>query len=239
MGHSTLPRARYDDAMATRDIPVLWRGLFAVATAAAVGHLVADERGMALWATVLKPIPVLALFGWVLEAPTSALRFPVALGLLASAAGDVLLERPGGFLAGLAAFLFAHLAYLTGFWRAAPRLALQRAAPFVLFGAAMGLWIAPGAGPVQLPVGLYVLAICTMMWRASALAGAPGLPVAVGRLAFAGSLAFAASDSLLAVNRFVQPLAWANLPIMLLYWLGQVGIAAAAVGAGRAGRSAS
>ena len=39
-------------------------------------------------------------------------------GLALSAVGDVLIQRPGGFLAGLAFFLAAHLAYTTGFWRA-------------------------------------------------------------------------------------------------------------------------
>ena len=78
-----------------------------------------------------------------------------------------------------------------------------------------------------------VLAISAMMWRASALVGAPGLPPQVGRLALGGALLFAASDSLIAVHRFVAPQPWANVPIMVLYWLGQAGIAAAAIQAGQ------
>jgi alkenylglycerophosphocholine hydrolase len=97
----------------------------------------------------------------------------------------------------------------------------------------MGAWIAPGVAGMELPVGVYVLAISVMMWRASALVGAPGVPPLVGKLALGGAIFFAASDSLLAVHRFVAPQAWANAPIMLLYWAGQAGIAGAAIAARR------
>jgi len=45
-----------------------------------------------------------------------------------------------------------------------------------------------------------------------------------------GALAFAASDTLIALDRFHAPLPGAPLPIMLLYWAGQGGIAGTALG---------
>lgn len=217
-----------------------WKvGGAALALVAGAVHLLAEARGAELWAIVAKPVPVLLLALAVALAGPSRLRFAVTAGLLASAVGDVLIQRPGGFLTGLAAFLVAHLLYAAGFWRARPALLPLRALPFALFGGSMAWLLAPGlesSGPAfGAAVGAYIAAICAMMWRAAALAGAPALAARVGRLATAGAILFAASDSLIAVNRFVTPLAWANLPIMLLYWAGQGGIAAAAVAAVSAG----
>lgn len=225
--------------MKTHRNPRLWAAALVLAIAAGAAHLLAESSGSLFWALVAKPVPVLLLLAWVVAAGRSALRVPLALGLGLSAVGDVLIQRPGGFLAGLGAFLLAHLAYTTGFWRARPVLLAARALPFLLFAGGMGYWIAPGTGGMEVPVGVYILAISAMMWRASVLAGAPGYPPLVGRLALGGALLFAASDSLIAIHRFVAPQPWANVPIMLLYWLGQSGIAAAAVVAGRAARPAA
>ncbi|MEO8198052.1 MAG: lysoplasmalogenase [Thermoanaerobaculia bacterium] len=224
--------------MKTRRSPGLWPAALGLAVAAGAGHLLAEGAGLPLWALVAKPVPVLLLLAWVAGAERSPLRGPLALGLALSAVGDVLIQRPGGFLAGLGAFLLAHLAYTTGFWRARPQRLASLALPFLLFAGVMGYWIAPGTGGMEVPVGVYILAISAMMWRASVLVGALGYPALVGRLALGGALLFAASDSLIAIHRFVAPQPWANVPIMLLYWLGQAGIAAAAVVAGRAPGSA-
>ena len=220
-------------------MPGLWAAAGVLAVAAGAGHLLAEHAGSPSWAVVAQPVPVLLLLARVAIAGRSPLRWPLVLGLALSAVGDVLIQRPGGFLAGLGAFLPAHLAYTTGFWRARPVLLAARALPFLLFAGGMGYWIAPGTGGMELPVGIYILAISGMMWRASVLAGAPGYAASVGRLALGGALLFAASDSLIAIHRFVAPQPWANVPIMLLYWLGQAGIAAAAVVAGREARSAA
>ena len=219
--------------MKTRPNPGLWTAFLALAIAAGAGHLIAESAGSPFWALVAKPIPVLLLLVWVVTASRSALQAPVALGLGLSAVGDVLIQRPGGFLAGLGAFLLGHLAYTTGFWRARPVLLAVRSLPFLLFAASMGYWIAPGTGGMEIPVGVYILAISAMMWRASVLVGAPGISALVGRLALGGALLFAASDSLIAIHRFVASQPWASVPIMVLYWLGQAGIAGAAVVAGR------
>ncbi len=212
----------------------MWAAGCILALVAGAGHLAAESAGATLWALLAKPIPVLLLLVWVALAGDSALRWPLAGGLALSAVGDVLIQRPGGFLAGLAFFLAAHLAYTSGFWRASPKLHTARALPFLLFGSLMGYWITPGTAGMAIPVGVYILAISAMMWRAAALNGAPRLEPLVGRLATAGAILFAASDSLIAIHRFVAPIAWSDPPIMILYWLGQTGIAASAVVAGRA-----
>ena len=87
----------------------------------------------------------------------------------------------------------------------------------------------PGLGPMALPVGVYVAVICTMMWRAAARVGSPGTPALAALLALAGAVAFGASDTLIAFDLFSAPIPGARWPIMILYWLGQCGIAASAV----------
>jgi uncharacterized membrane protein YhhN len=129
---------------------------------------------------------------------------------------------PGDFfLAGLAAFLVAHLAYVVdlggdldlgarGAWLAVVLLAtapiaarLLRAIPEVRLRAA---------------VAVYMLTIALMV--ASAIAS--GIKVAA-----AGALLFLVSDALIAWNRFVRPLPRAQLAIMVTYHLGQLGLVTA------------
>ncbi len=58
------------------------------------------------------------------------------------------------------------------------------------------------------------------------------------RLGLAGAIAFGASDTLLAFDRFLQPITGVHFPILVLYWLGQWGIAASAALGARAEVSA-
>jgi uncharacterized membrane protein YhhN len=175
-----------------------------------------------------KPFPALALAAWVaLRCPRPLGRLTAA-GLLVSALGDLLLER-GVFLPGLLAFLAAHLAYVAAFLTADRRPALGRALPFLAWGLIAFAFLRPGLGPLTVPVAVYVAVICAMMWRAAARVGGPGTPALAGLLGLGGALAFGASDTLIAFDRFAAPVPGARWPIMLLYWLGQSGIAASAV----------
>lgn len=198
--------------------------LFVAAVAAALAHLAA----LALHAapTVLlatKPLPALALAAAVLVPPPSRYARRIGAGLLLSAAGDLLLEWPSFFLAGLVAFLLAHVAYASAFWTAERRPRLARALPFVVWLSAMGAWLWPGLGAMKGPIVVYMLAIGTMMWRAAALPerGRPG----GAWWALVGAVLFGASDTLIAAHRFHAPIAGVDLPIMLLYYAGQIGIA--------------
>lgn len=180
----------------------------------------------------VKPFPALALAAWVIlrdGRPTSGLT---AAGLALSAAGDLLLER-GRFLPGLVAFLGAHLAYVAAFLAAERRPALARAVPFVAWGLGVLSLLRSGLGDLRVPVSVYVAVICTMMWRAAARVGSPSTPALAALLGLAGAIAFGASDTLIAFDRFSAPIPGARWPIMGLYWLGQCGIAASAVLAGR------
>ena len=202
--------------------------LAGVGIAAALVFLVglATERPELRLAT--KPLPALTLAAWVALRSRGPVARLTAVGLVLSAIGDLLLEA-GSFLTGLLAFLSAHVAYLAAFLSAERRPALGRAAPFLAWGVLAFALLRGGLGPMTLPVAVYVTVICLMMWRAAARVGSPGTPALAALLGLAGAVLFGASDTLIAFDRFSAPIPGARWPIMILYWLGQWGLAASAV----------
>ncbi len=169
---------------------------------------------------VLKPVPVLALALLV-----SQRRAPMMVaGLMLGAVGDVLLEPrlPPLFLPGLVTFLLGHLAYVAAFTREAPKLEPLRVLPSLLIVGVVLALVLPALQQPPLPIILYALTIGAFAWRAAARVG----HVADGPAWFgvAGALLFVASDTLLAVNRFVAPFDFAVPCILLTYWSAQASI---------------
>jgi uncharacterized membrane protein YhhN len=201
--------------------------LAVVALAGGAGYFAALGLDLPALRLATKPLPAIALALWVTRRGRGVTGRGVAAGLALSAAGDVLLEL-GLFVPGLLAFLLAHASYTAAFVAARPHLLPARAVPFLVYGIAVLLVLRNGLGPMALPVGVYVAVICTMMWRAAARLGDPASPATGPWLGLAGALAFAVSDTLIAFDRFHAPIPGAALPIMVLYWLGQWGIAASA-----------
>ena len=182
--------------------------------------LVLDERRLSLLA---KPLPVLCLLLWVLQGARGPYVRFVALGLAISLVADILIEV--SFLAGLATFLLAHVAYIVAFSADSPGWRPLQALPFLAWGAGVLVYLWPRLGQMRVPVVAYVVVICTMMWRAAArIDGSPALLFAEGS-ALVGAVIFAASDTLIALDRFHKPIRGVRYPIILLYWLGQWGIA--------------
>jgi uncharacterized membrane protein YhhN len=131
----------------------------------------------------------------------------LVLALALSAAGDLFLSRDGErlFLAGLASFLCAHVAYVALFsmMGGGPAMLLAAAWRGVLAAILVGLGLAFLAvltdrlGPaLRLPVTAYVAAILAMAVFALML-DAP--------LVIAGMLLFVVSDTLLATEKFLLP----------------------------------
>ncbi len=213
--------------------PPPWRPrgswLLVLVVAAAAAYLLPVELP---WASALtKPVPALALAAWAGTRGRSRAAPAVAVGLVLSALGDLLLALPSDqFTAGLFAFLAAHVAYVFGFTREVRALAPARLAPFLLWGGLAYAGLAPGLGGLALAVALYTLAVAAMMWRAAARLGSPGVPRAAAAVGLTGAVLFAASDTLIAAARFRGLLPWAGMPILLLYWAGQLGVAASVVG---------
>jgi len=201
------------------------RVLFAGAIAFAVTDWVAVVRGKQRLRWVAKPAVIVLLIGVValLQRSSGPERAAFAGALLFCLAGDLLLlAGDRWFRAGLADFLVAHLAYGTGFLVGGVNRGLLVSAAVAVaivslgFGSRVLLAILQsGSRRMAGPVAAYVVAISAML----TLAAASGKPTAV-----AGAVLFYASDGLIAWNRFVRPLPWSPLPVMVTYHLGQLGL---------------
>jgi alkenylglycerophosphocholine/alkenylglycerophosphoethanolamine hydrolase len=192
------------------------------AAAVYVLGLASGRPGLCLAA---KPMPVLCLALWTLARPGRYARL-LAVGLLVSMTADVAIEW--SFLAGLGLFLLAHLVYVAAFLVGHPPLRPLRALPVL---AALGFAyrvVAPGLGSLKGAVVAYMAAIGTMVWRAAARVGPQGPARAAAWSGLLGAVLFAASDTLIALDRFKAPIPGARYAIILLYWAGQLGIALSA-----------
>jgi len=203
------------------------RTLLIAAFALAVANTGADALGLHAAVYVLKPLATLALVALVLRTTNvSRYRTWIAAGLAASLAGDILLMLPQGlFVAGLAAFLLAHLCYIRAFavdgaGQSAPVLP---ALPVFGVAAALLWYLWPSLGAMRLPVMCYVAVISTMSWQAIARWRVLGTSPAL--LAAAGSVFFLMSDSALAIRKFVAPFPGATLIILATYYAAQWGLA--------------
>jgi uncharacterized membrane protein YhhN len=188
------------------------------------------DRRTETWA---KPATLVALIvvALTLGATDTAAGVWLLVALVLGLTGDVFLLGDGDtrFRLGLAAFLVGHLAFVVSFTRLgldAPSwawwawvvllvclLATRRVAPATYIR---------GGTALALPVALYTVVIGAMV----IIAFDTGVPtIAVG------ATVFAASDSILAVNRFVEPRPWAPLAVMVTYHVGQALIVAGVLAA--------
>jgi len=147
-------------------------------------------------------------------------RWAFVAALVFSLAGDVLLMIDR-FLPGLIAFFGAHIAYIVGLRAGQPNFrpiivsAVVVLVPIFFIGRRILTAVREDAPGLGNPVSLYIAAISVMV--ASALASG-------NALAATGGVLFMASDTLIAWNRFVRPLEWAPITIIVTYHLAQAGL---------------
>jgi uncharacterized membrane protein YhhN len=174
---------------------------------------------------VLKPATLVALIAVAvaLTPEHEAQRALFVAGLGLSLAGDVfLMLRSDLFVAGLASFLLAHVAYIAGFAVAGVTvewLALG-VGVVAIGGATLGRRIVGAVrsgehSKMAAPVGAYMTVISAMVVLAIGSGEA---------LAAAGALLFYSSDALIAWDRFVAPKRWARPAIMATYHLAQAAL---------------
>lgn len=189
----------------------------------------ADRRDIEAGA---KPATLLLLL--LTAASAGAAEHPAGLwllfALLLGVIGDVALlddENAERFLLGLAAFLVGHIGYLVcfavlpgplswfaGFW-------VWGGMGVVALAFSVGNGVLPGAHRMggwglAVPVAAY-MAVITAMTVAAWLTQDWWIAL--------GATVFVASDSVLAINKFVRPLGWARPAIMVIYHVGQALIA--------------
>ena len=190
-----------------------------LSAAASLAYLLVPKSAPLPLEVVLKGLSVTLLALVALRAG----RWPLALALGLSSAGDVLLACGARFFVpGLAAFLCAHLVYVALFLRrgARPGHALSRFVfpiTLLLYGLVFGAWLAPSLGALRLPVFAYIAAILAMV-------AAAHLANYGNRSVLLGAVLFLLSDSLLGSNRFKTPIPLAGPLIWITYYAAQIAI---------------
>ena len=203
--------------------------LLAIAAAVAVGDWIAVGSGARVPEYLLKPLTmvVLILAALALDPSSEAARGALVVGLVLSLVGDVLLMLPVDlFVAGLAAFLAAHVAYVVALWLLGVSVGgLLVGLVVVLLGAlVVGRRIVAGAAATDralaAPVTAYLAVISAMVVSA----------LGVGAFfAVAGALLFYASDAVLGWTRFVSDFPRSRVVVMTTYHLGQAGLVLALI----------
>jgi uncharacterized membrane protein YhhN len=196
-----------------------------IAGVLAVGDWLAVGRKSTPLEYVCKPgtLAALAVVAITLDPVDGDVRSWFVAALVLSLLGDVFLMLPSDrFVAGLASFLLAHVAYVVGFTRGGGSIlaVVVAAIPVVMVAALLGarfLRAVARAGDRELvgPLVAYMAVIAAMVSFALASGNA---------LAAIGAVLFMASDSLIAETRFVQPRPWGPLAIIVTYHLGQAGL---------------
>lgn len=194
----------------------------------AATNLVAATFNLALLNFITKPLLVPALAVYYLVA-TSQRSYLFLTALFFCWLGDVLLMLQRDelfFIAGLVAFLTGHVLYIIcyrNFRNAGTGLTgpqqIRFSLPIILAGTGLVTILFPHLGGLQIPVLVYALVITVMAMQALFRYGYTNSKSFV--LVFVGAISFMISDSLLAINKFMQPLPLAGLAVMLTYLLAQ------------------
>lgn len=203
-------------------------------------------EALALWKQwkrleyIAKPAVMVILFLWLWTSTAlNGAPFWFGIGVLFSLAGDALLmislERL--FLAGLAAFLLAHIAYLLGF-----NLPMSEFSVWGLFLAlviglggarVMRLILAPleqkGQTRMRAPIVLYSVVISLMLLSAMMKLSDPAWNAGAALLVSGGAFLFYLSDIILAWNKFVLPIAHGRIYNIGAYHLGQIALIAGVI----------
>jgi len=141
------------------------------------------------------------------------------------------------FIAGLASFLLAHLAYVAAFNPTAPPLGGTLVGLVVVLAMGVPLFLRMARGmrvsgqrDMLVPVACYFAAIGAMVVSAIATAGRPDWDAAHAALAIAGAGLFMTSDSLIGWRRFVAPIRHGDLGVIVTYHLAQAALVLALLG---------
>eukprot|EP00600_Ochromonadales_sp_CCMP1393_P000437 CAMPEP_0174984826 /NCGR_PEP_ID=MMETSP0004_2-20121128/17963_1 /TAXON_ID=420556 /ORGANISM="Ochromonas sp., Strain CCMP1393" /LENGTH=226 /DNA_ID=CAMNT_0016237329 /DNA_START=27 /DNA_END=707 /DNA_ORIENTATION=- len=180
-----------------------------------------------------KPLPILALSSLCWMANNIHGDF-IASGLILSSIGDIFLELDDTnlhyFIGGLIAFLIGHVLYVTAFLSAdihfqkAKIVSIFLALYFIVFAAIL----LPHVESILIgPVLLYMATICAMIFLAFMRYFSIAVASKASRLnALIGSIFFVISDSILAYNKFAQPIENAKTIVMITYYTAQTFLAA-------------
>lgn len=187
-----------------------------------------------------KPAVMIALFLWLWTSAGLDGALPCfGLGILFSLVGDVLLmiSLDRLFLAGLAAFLLAHVMYIIGFNTPLPVLSTWGFLLAVMIGLGGARIIrrivaplpAQGQAGLRTPILVYGMVISLMLLSAMLKLTDTSWNAGAALLVASGAFLFYLSDIILAWMKFIAPIRNGRIYNILTYHLGQIALIAGVV----------
>jgi uncharacterized membrane protein YhhN len=162
-----------------------------------------------------------------------------ALGILFSLVGDVLLmlSLDRFFLAGLAAFLLAHIAYVVGFNIPIPEMSAWGIGMAIILGVGgarvirriLDAVIVRGQAQLRIPIAIYGVVITLMLLSAMLKQFDVTWEAGAALLVSAGAFLFYISDIILAWNKFIAPIQHGRIYNIAAYHLGQITLIAGVI----------
>ncbi len=197
--------------------------------AVSIGEIIGLITGQEILNTICKPLIIVTLTVAYLVTISSEERSrTLILALVFSGAGDMLLmfhdEKGSFFMMGLIAFLISHVFYIFTYRQHQDNESenglqgiqkVRLAFPIILSGTGLVFVLYPALGNLKIPVMIYALVLVVMTLNALLRLGKT-TPSSFW-MVFAGALLFMLSDSLLAINKFLEPVPFGNVWIMTTY----------------------
>jgi uncharacterized membrane protein YhhN len=208
--------------------------LFLFALGAAIGHWILVYKSYRVGQAITKPAVMIFLFAWLYF--FAGLQGPLlffGLGILFSLVGDVSLlwvKSRKMFMAGLVAFLMAHVCYVIGFNSPLPSVnafSFFLAVMIALLAAQIYKRVtvnlaAKGLIRMKIPILLYCIAISIMFLSAMQTIFNENWKSISALLVSLGACLFFISDAILAYNKFVKPIKNGRLLNLIAYHIGQM-----------------
>jgi uncharacterized membrane protein YhhN len=205
----------------------------------------AGVQSFALWKSmrwlqfIAKPavMVILFIYLWISVGLVGAALW-FGLGILSCLVGDVfLIWDDRFFIFGLVSFLIAHIAYIIGFNSPPSPLTLWGLLLAVIVGLSgarlvrriLAAIVEKRQLRMRTPVALYGVVLTLMLLSAMLKLTDPSWGAGASALAGLGAFLFAASDVILAWNKFVSPIRNGRMLNIAIYHLGQILLAAGVV----------
>lgn len=170
-----------------------------------------------------KPIPIICFGLWALNSDTSKYSKTIAISLLICSIADIFLEFKTNnkmFLIGMLFFGLGHAGYITAFLNKTKKINIELFLPFLIWGGSIMYVLHNKLGPMLIPVSIYSILLVSMMWRGLSLLRVWSWKSEVVLIPI-GAIIFAISDTLIALDRFNEPISYVRYPIIITYYVAQ------------------
>ena len=194
-----------------------WQLIYATFSAATLVAILSSQTTLYM---LVKPFLMISLLFYFTTGSMGypKWRIPVMLALIFSWLGDVLLLSNDLFIAGLAAFLVAHVFYIVAYHKtgaASGELKPVDTIKLAVLGAVLITILFPKLGGMMIPVLAYAMVLLAMALWAHKRRGATTARSFM--LVSSGAILFVISDGVIAVNKFAFEVPGERILVMSTY----------------------